>query len=204
MNKCKVFCDLDEVLWDLLPHWIEYNNQLHEIYSSNYDLLSTNYFIYDTWEFQNKFSSQHTKDNFFRILDSSIFWQSIKTTPNRIATLNELNNNSDIDLYIVTSTDWRHGSKIDRFVKLFPFIKNNQIILCHDKWVLDGDIWIDDKPETLEKCSKKGNVIKVSKPYNELAHCDLYINDFAELHMNNIFYNMVADIIKEKDCNEKR
>lgn len=204
MNKCRIFCDLDDVLWDLLPHWIEYNNQLHELYRDNYDLLSTNYFIYDTWEFQDKFSSQYTKDNFFRILDSSIFWEGIKTTSNRIATLKELNNNSDIELYIVTSTDWRHSSKIARFTKLFPFINDNQIILCHDKWLLDGDIWIDDKPETLEKCSQKGKVIKVSKPYNETAYSDLYINDFAELHMNEYFYDMIAYIIKEKDYNEKR
>ena len=25
-NKIRIFCDIDDTLWDLLPYWINYNN----------------------------------------------------------------------------------------------------------------------------------------------------------------------------------
>ena len=82
---------------------------------------------------------------------------------------------------------------------MFGFINENQIITCHDKWVLDGDIWIDDKPETLEKCSQKGKVIKINKPYNKYVYSDLAINDFSDLFVNDRFANLLESIIKCKE-----
>ena len=92
-----------------------------------------------------------------------------------------------------------HSAKLKRFKELFPFIEDRQIITCHDKWVLDGDIWIDDKPETLIKCSEKGKVIKINKPYNQNVFCDLSVNDFSELFFNNKFAHLLERIYEEHE-----
>lgn len=199
MNKVRIFCDIDDTLWDLLPHWVQFNNEQHYKYPNKYDELSTDYLTYTTWEFKDIFSSNLTRGNFFAILNSSKFWNTVYPAVNRYETLRKINNHPNIELYIVTSLKPNQFYKIHRFKRVFGFINENQIITCHDKWVLDGDIWIDDKPETLKKCSEKGKrVIKINRPYNEGVYSDLVINDFSELYVNDKFANMLENVIKEK------
>lgn len=199
MNKVRIFCDIDDTLWDLLPYWVQFNNKQHYKYPDKYDKLSTDYSTYTTWEFNDKFSNNSTKGNFFAILGYSKFWNTVYTSVKRYETLSKINSHPNIELYIVTSLKPNQFYKIHRFKKLFGFINENQIITCHDKWVLDGDIWIDDKPETLEKCSQKGKVIKINKPYNKYVYSDLAINDFSDLSVNDRFANLLESIIKCKE-----
>ena len=199
MNKVRIFCDIDDTLWDLLKYWIELNNKMYVIYPTDYDKLSTDYSTYKSWKFDNVFSSDITRNNFFDLLSKDELWDSINVDNRTKDTLLKINFHPNIELYIVTSMKWDHASKINRFLYLFPFIEEGQIITCHDKWVLDGDICIDDKPETLEKCSQKGKVIKINKPYNSHVYSDLSINDFSDLFVNDRFANLLESIMKCKE-----
>ena len=199
MNKVRIFCDIDDTLWDLLKYWIELNNKMHITYPTDYDKLSTDYSTYTSWKFDNVFSSDITRNNFFDLLSKDELWDSINVDNRTKDTLLKINFHPNIELYIVTSMKWNHASKINRFLYLFPFIEEHQIITCHDKWVLDGDIWIDDKPETLEKCSQKGRVIKINKPYNEKTFCYLSVDKFSDLFINDKFANMLESIMKCKE-----
>ena len=212
-NKIRIFCDIDDTLWDLLPHWIEYNNLLYESQYSEYtsvypklpinyhytpvQKLSTDLSIYNDWNLRKYFLKEEYADTFFSLLTDDELWSTLESPTSRIDTLKKINEHEDIELYIVTSMKVNHSGKLKRFKELFPFIEDRQIITCHDKWILDGDIWIDDKPETLIKCSERGKVIKINKPYNQNVFCDLSVNDFSELFFNNKFAHLLERIYEE-------
>ena len=214
-NKIRIFCDIDDTLWDLLPHWIEHNNLLYESQYSEYtsvypklpinyhytpvQKLSTDLSIYNDWNLRKYFLKEEYADTFFSLLTDNELWSTLRVPTSRIDTLKKMNEHEDIELYIVTSMKVSHSAKLKRFKELFPFIEDRQIITCHDKWVLDGDIWIDDKPETLIKCSEKGKVIKINKPYNQNVFCDLSVNDFSELFFNNKFAHLLERIYEEHE-----
>ena len=212
-NKIRIFCDIDDTLWDLLPHWIEHNNILYDAQSTFVPLtsnpkikyrtpvqkLSTDLNIYDDWNLRKYFLKEEYADTFFSLLTDDELWSTLRAPTSRIDTLKKINEHKNIELYVVTSMKVNHSAKLKRFKELFPFIEDRQIITCHDKWVLDGDIWIDDKPETLQKCSKKGKVIKINKPYNQNVFCDLAINDFSELFFNDKFANLLERIYEEDE-----
>ena len=214
-RKIRIFCDIDDTLWDLLPHWIEYNNLLYESQYSEYtsvypklpinyhyipiQKLSTDLSIYNDWNLRKYFLKEEYADTFFSLLTDNELWSTLRVPTSRIDTLKKMNEHEDIELYIVTSMKVSHSAKLKRFKELFPFIEDRQIITCHDKWVLDGDIWIDDKPETLIKCSEKGKVIKINKPYNQNVFCDLSVNDFSELFFNNKFAHLLERIYEEHE-----
>ena len=210
-NKIRIFCDIDDTLWDLLPHWIEHNNILYDAQSTFVPLtsnpkikyrtpvqkLSTDLNIYDDWNLRKYFLKEEYADTFFSLLTDNELWGTLRAPTIRVDTLKKINEHKNIELYVVTSMKVNHSAKLKRFKELFPFIEDRQIITCHDKWVLDGDIWIDDKPETLQKCSEKGKVIKINKPYNQNVFCDLAINDFSELFFNDKFASLLERIYEE-------
>ena len=212
-NKIRIFCDIDDTLWDLLPHWIEHNNILYDAQSSFVPLtsnpkikyrtpvqkLSTDLSTYNDWNLRKYFLKEEYADTFFSLLTDNELWGTLRAPTSRVDTLKKINEHKNIELYVVTSMKVNHSAKLKRFKELFPFIEDRQIITCHDKWVLDGDIWIDDKPETLIKCSEKGKVIKINKPYNQNIFCDLNINDFSELFFNNKFAHLLERIYKEDE-----
>lgn len=208
-NKIRIFCDIDDTLWDLLPHWIEHNNILYDAQSTSVPFtsklktpvqkLSTDLSTYNDWNLRKYFLKEEYADTFFSLLTDDELWSTLEAPTARIDTLKKINEHEDIELYIVTSMKVNHSAKLRRFKELFPFIEDRQIITCHDKWVLDGDIWIDDKPETLIKCSEKGKVIKINKPYNQNIFCDLNINDFSELFFNNKFAHLLERIYEEHE-----
>ena len=214
-NKIRIFCDIDDTLCDLLRHWIEYNDLLYESQYSEYasvypklpinyhyipiQKLSTDLSIYNDWNLRKYFLKEEYADTFFSLLTDNELWSTLRVPTSRIDTLKKMNEHEDIELYIVTSMKVSHSAKLKRFKELFPFIEDRQIITCHDKWVLDGDIWIDDKPETLIKCSEKGKVIKINKPYNQNVFCDLSVNDFSELFFNNKFAHLLERIYEEHE-----
>lgn len=195
-DKVRIYCDIDDTLWDLLPAWINFNNYMSKILPEMYSELSTDLERYDDWSFNGVFENTWKKANFFSLLEYNLMWDQVNTTKERINTLKKLNNHPNIDLYIVTSMKWSHSYKLQRFLQLFPFISDKQLITCHDKWLLDGDIWIDDKPETLDKCYEKGMIIRINKPYNQRTRCTLSIDDFSELSNNEWFAEMLEKSIK--------
>jgi 5'(3')-deoxyribonucleotidase len=78
--------------------------------------------------------------------------------------------------YIVTSP-WRnedkfYNTKLEWINNNIPFM-NNRVLFSHEKWKLDIDIIIDDKPNTLVKCNEVGIItIAYDWPYNKNIDTD--------------------------------
>ena len=113
-NKIRIFCDIDDTLWDLLPHWIEYNNLLYESQYSEYtsvypklpinyhyipiQKLSTDLSIYNDWNLRKYFLKEEYADTFFSLLTDNELWSTLRVPTSRIDTLKKMNEHEDIEL----------------------------------------------------------------------------------------------------------
>lgn len=184
-NKITVMVDIDDCIWDLVGNWVH----CYKIFMKDYDYLAYNAHdkhldksMITSWDITSCLNPTDT-DIFWNVLDGSDFWRDMTADPKTINTLKAINDNPSIDLIICTDTYYKSATaKLTRFFELFPFIEPRQVICAKEKWRIDADIVIDDKPETLEKFMLKQNppfaVVKISQPWNTTAICDYTWNEF--------------------------
>ena len=79
-----------------------------------------------------------------------------------------------------------------------------------EKWRLNADIVIDDKPETLEKFMLKPNpptfIIKINKPWNTTTICDYQFDKFVLVYLDAVSYKLDKQIkssLKTLDGNDE-
>ena len=102
---------------------------------------------------------------------------------------------SKYDLYIITATSDIDGSEFVQKLKWIkrhiPEFNTKRLIACQDKYVIRGDVLVDDKIKNLEECEKYMNCILMDSPPNR--ECDKYtrIKSLKELPdiLNTMFYN---------------
>lgn len=179
--------DIDDVLWNLVGHWIDsYKDFMYYhdyvLYNSNDKYLNINQVT--SWDIIECLKPTYP-DLFWSILDNDTFWATMDVDKGVKQALESLNSHKNIDLIICTDTYYKSATpKLKRFFECFPFISPSQVICMKEKWRLDADIVIDDKPETLEKFILKENppvaIVKINKPWNETAICDYSFKTFNE------------------------
>jgi len=179
MNKKIIACDLDDVLWDLTPTWIdEYN----KIYKPTLKLKKKHI---DSWDFSTVFENKVDIQIFYSILTHHGFWDKVAQNQNSsVISTNKMwlfILNVYFDVYIVTHTAYYQRHKLDLFLDLFKDVVNkDQLILIKDKWLINADIVIDDRAETLEKFTTKGaRCVKINQPWNKWFDCENY-DTFAQ------------------------
>jgi 5'(3')-deoxyribonucleotidase len=181
--------DLDDVLWNLVEHWIDMYKH-HRAMSFKWCILDDahdevlNSSMVTSWDIESCLEPTDKK-LFWSVLDTKGFWDTITANLETIYALKAINDNPNIDLIICTDTYYKSATaKLTRFFELFPFIEPRQVICMKEKWRLDADIVIDDKPETLEKFMLKQNppvaIMKINKPWNETTICDYSFNEFND------------------------
>lgn len=187
--KITVMVDLDDVLWNLVEHWIDIYKH-HRAMSFKWCILddahdeALNSSMVTSWDIESCLEPTDKK-LFWSVLDTKGFWDTITANLETIHALKAINDNPNIDLIICTDTYYKSATaKLTRFFELFPFIEPRQVICMKEKWRLDADIVIDDKPETLEKFMLKQNppvaIMKINKPWNETTICDYSFNEFND------------------------
>ena len=183
--KITIMVDIDDVLLPLVEHWIDN----YKMFMKDYDYLAYNSHdkhlnksMVVSWDIISCLKPTAT-DMFWNVLDSPDFWRDMAVDTNTVNALKAINDNPNIDLIICTDTYYKSATpKLTRFFELFPFIKPSQVICAKEKWRINADIIIDDKPETLENFMLKYNppfaVVKISQPWNATTICDYTWNEF--------------------------
>lgn len=155
MDNRIIGVDLDDVLWDLLDLWMSKHNEITDDCVTPEDIKS-----WDVTQYINK----GNRDILFYILEQSDFWDTINPMPESQKYLKQLIDDG-YDIYIVTASSHRTlHNKMERFFELFPFIKNNQVIVTERKQMIDLDILIDDNPANL--CNASYKKILFDRPHN--------------------------------------
>lgn len=74
----------------------------------------------------------------------------------------------------------------------FPFFPQDKIIMCSHKWMITGDILVDDKPATFKKFRELGKYcILMDMPYNRHIQTEYRARDLREAE------RMIEEILKE-------
>lgn len=174
MSRKIIACDLDDVLWDLVPTWIgEYNR----IFKPKQNLKKEDI---TTWDFSNVFPNKLDAHIFYHMLTYPGFWDKVvsnqdnKVIHKNIIWVHELTKKYNV--YVTTHTAYYQRHKIDLFLQLYKnYIDPNKLVLISDKWLLNADIVIDDKAETLQEFLKKGvRCVKINQPWNSWLDCESY------------------------------
>ena len=158
-----ILVDMDGVLNKFNEHFIAWVKRL------GYDFDEYEYIHNGSWEIE-KFiiASENGKKIMADICDDMNFWSTIPPDKSAIPVMKELNKNYDI---FIATAPWNEEVryKIDKtkwMKKYFGFIDSRQIIFCKEKWELDGQVIIEDKDKTIDKCNSKMYTICRDQPYN--------------------------------------
>jgi 5'(3')-deoxyribonucleotidase len=189
MRQLKIMLDLDNSVSDFNGQFIYYASTL------GYK-LDTN-IIYNEWTLEKALFELSTEEatrvvNYIMSLDD--FWLTMKPFSHAIEYINWLALREDC--YIVTSPwkmeDKYTNTKLLWVEKNIPLLKN-KVLFTHEKWKLDMDVIIDDKPETLINCNNAGIVtIAIDYGYNKDIETDFRMN-------KNKWYNLPVYIKQVKN-----
>ncbi len=157
-----LFVDMDEVLADTYGAHVEiYNKEF------NASLTLEECFGKEAWQCVPKEHQQSIKDHAWQIG----FFKDLKVIPESQEVLAELNDKYEV--YIASAAMQFPNSlkeKSDWLDEHFPFIPWQKRILCGHKFILKGDVLIDDRSYNLETFD--GRSIMFSSPHN------IYSNGF--------------------------
>ncbi|MGD9679023.1 MAG: hypothetical protein AB7V16_11835 [Vulcanibacillus sp.] len=170
-----IICDIDGVLNEIQEHFILYVEKIG--YKFNYD-----YCEYYNLEKGILADKKTQKEVIHTVFTDDYFWKTIPLSPNAQVGLKYLNDNFDVWIVSIPYNSHNEIIKLEWLKKNFPFINENRVLFTKDKWKLQGDIIIEDKPSTLEHCiENEWIVIKKVQPYNLYSNCTCELHNWNEI-----------------------
>ena len=190
MNRpLKIGVDVDDILNDFFPHWIESWNKIN---GSNYDPQT----VYQ-WDLT-KFIPGYEWDEFLKVIDSQEFYDTLYPSAVGMLILKELQNNG-AEIFLISGTYANNVDKKDKWIKkYFSFIPEKQIMYIKPefKHMVNVDVMIEDCPIGLEKytCS----VLLMNKTYNQ----DTTLDSKANIHRVNGWKDIRKIFVEKNDIGQ--
>lgn len=169
-----VLIDLDNTCNDFTGLFIKWVEKLG--YEFDYDK-------YDSWDIEDAIVADNPRKVLAEILDNLKFWDELTPLPGCVEAMRKINSKYTVKIVTIP---WKPESAFQnqkkKWVrKYFPFISNNQISFESKKWLVDGDVIIDDKPAILKKSADLKLTIKHIQPYNEDTDTDYEFSNWSEV-----------------------
>ena len=105
------------------------------------------------------------------------FFEDLAPKRGSIKAIKDLVKSTKYDIYVITATSDEDGSELQQkirwFNKYIPEFNTKRIISCQDKYVIRGDVIVDDKIDNLDLCDPYMECILMDSPVNK--NCDKYI-----------------------------
>jgi len=178
-----VCVDVDGVLNELQESFIQYVENIG--FRFNYDYC--NYYDLSKGIMASRDEQKHIQNTIFT---DDYFWLTLSPSMNSYVGLKYLNDNFNVFITTQPYDEHNKNVKLTWLSQHFPFINQKQVIFSDTKWHLSGDIIIEDKPHTLERCLEHDWIaIKKLQPYN------IQSNASYELHNWNEIENIMKGII---------
>lgn len=176
-----IYTDLDSTISnfdEVLLEWINF------LYNANHQPHEVTYWDWHTQRYP----------NWYKIMNHIAFWREVKINPKAVEVL-EAAVKTGHQVYIATASSFTDtlGFKIRNTLKAFnpDLINEHNVIVAHDKHLLQGDVLIDDRASNLT--GFKGHGILLNKPWNQYYKPNPY-RQFSRV--NN--WDEIADIILKK------
>ena len=158
-RKKIILIDMDDTLTHHLEHWLEWLNHKYNKEVKKHEVIE--------WDMCKAYPDL-TEEQVLEPLDDPTFYKHLKGQKDAIYYLEMLMKfRADAyKVYIVTNSRYKAlNAKIEGFLKEFPFFSWENIIVCKDKYLIKGDVLIDDNPDNLKNF--KGVRILKAMPHNE-------------------------------------
>ena len=185
MTHLTICCDFDDTMTCLLPPWVEWLNNKHNLHVSIEDVTS--------WEMGNVFSSL-TKEEIFEPLNTPEFWFTVEEKPEAGYYIKKIIEEGH-SFYICTASYYKNlWYKFDNCLfRLFPFINPKQIITTYNKQMIDCDVIIDD---ALHNIKGKYLGILFDMPHNK-SFDDTHSRTIERVYSWEETYNLIHRIAEQ-------
>ncbi len=180
-----IVTDMDDVLVDLLPIWIKCLNERYN--------KSVRYEDITEWRMKVAYPDL-TDKQLYGILNEEHLWQQVKPKGTSVEDVKMLVSKG-YKVYVCTASHYKTVSNKMTHA-LFPYFDFDyrDIIVCHDKHLVQCDYLIDDNPENLKHSSAV--TFLMDAPYNQTADERYY--DFRVTSLSDM-YNIIKELEALKD-----
>jgi len=196
-NRPIVLLDMDDVITNTLRSAVKNFNEEH---GTNFNYKDCN-----TWNLED-FLGVDTATVLSLFRDEG-FFENLEPKRGSIRAINKLIKSTLYDIYIVTATSDDDGSelveKIRWFKKYIPNFNTKRIISCRDKYIIRGDVLVDDKVDNLDECRPYMQCILMDSPTNKECNTYIRIRSLSSLPdlLERMFYS--EDGIREFEKREQ-
>lgn len=184
-NRPIVLLDMDDVITDLLSSIIiECNKKFKQDLSVD-DCTE--------WDLEKVYNVD--KKNILKIFNAKNFFTKLEPKTHSINIIKKLIKSNKYDVYIITATCDTDGSELAQKIKwlnkYLPEFNTKRIIACSDKYIIRGDVIIDDRIQNLELCEPYMHCILMDSPTNKDCNKYIRIKSLKELPdiLEKMFYN---------------
>lgn len=176
MKALKIAVDLDNTINDFTDKFGRFVNE----YGYNFDWRNkfNSYFI------QKCILDEKAENIFQKIMNDGSFWLSLSLLEDVKTTLEKINERYTLSLVTAPfSKNKKHIEAKKLWVrKTLPFIQDDQLIFEYEKWNLNCDLIIDDRPETIEKCNESNMITFAPRySYNALSGAYFYFEEWKHV-----------------------
>ena len=149
----KIFVDMDSTLNDFVKGYVDYYN---EIFNKNISIANKDLKQYEISKNIEGIAEEEAVEIRQIIFSTEGFWLSIPPQKNAIKAMKEIVDLGH-DVYILTAP-WKYSincypEKIQWVRNHKPWFDLDKVIFCRDKYLIHGDIIIDDNPHYLRNHS---------------------------------------------------
>lgn len=184
MKQLTILVDMDDTIECLLKGWVRWLNEKYN--------LSVNWKDIRSWDVRPYFNGL-TKEQIYEPFYIDEFWDYVEPMPYAPEMLERIKNDGH-KIYVVSASTYETlPAKMERVLfRYFPYFTFDDVIIAHDKQMIQGDILIDDAPHNLVN----GKYIKLlmDAPHNQGFDEKKYgmrrVYDWGEI------YDIILDISK--------
>ena len=166
----RILIDMDDTIENLGEAWVAW---LNEKYGTN-----VNWFDIRNWDMQISFPTL-TEQQIYEVLNEGAFWDSVTVKQGANEYISKLMEEGH-EVFIVTSSWYKTVQpKMEKCLfKYFPFLSWDQVVLTSHKYLVKGDILVDDNPENFVDGDYFG--ILFTAPHN--IDFDVYDTDLVRVN----------------------
>ena len=172
----RILCDLDSIIVNLQEAWLGAYNRDYNDNVQTADILE-----WDT----HKFVKPECGEKLYEYLNQPGFFRNLKPLDGAVDALRELH--KDFKITIVTAAPvGTADEKVAWVGEWLPFLDNKKdVIVCFNKYLVRGDILIDDSPRNIldyRKYHFYSTICTIAYPYNKIVKelTDLYAEDYSK------------------------
>ena len=173
MKKLTILCDLDEIAACLLDKWLgEYNEDNNDNVTVS---KLTSYKIH-----------AHVKigEDIYKYIDKDEFFSDLKPMPGAVDALTSLANDGHNVVFASAHFNADSAKSKIKWVKKHFGFSHDKVILIHQKFMLRGDVFIDDSPHKIKDYREAwphAQILTISYPFNQSVRgiVDLMADDYA-------------------------